>query len=256
MKPEPSTIANRDWRLQAITTLAQPFNSPWTGIHHPAGSPVWATAFAKHKGRLLQFPLPNPAAMYMSLALRATTEASAGLTQISSHPFPKSAERTLSVPLSDEALFLDTLENLAASIIFSYSALEAFANSSIPDAYTYQRARDDRRCTETYSRDQIERNISLELKLHEILPSIYSVKSPKGTKTWTDFIWLKQLRDRLVHLKSEDWQSSGPDNSTTLLWSSLLHSKVPQAPAFAAAILRHYHKKDIPRWLAKLPAAK
>lgn len=89
-----------------------------------------------------------------------------------------------------------------ACIIFAYTALEAFANSQIPDDYVYIMNRSDKKCVEQYSKSQIERFISLDTKLGDILPEIMGLASPKGTSTWEKYLSLKKLRDEIIHCKS------------------------------------------------------
>ena len=45
---EDPKIANRDFRLQAITTLAEDWTSPYTGVTHPAGCEVVVTGSVKY----------------------------------------------------------------------------------------------------------------------------------------------------------------------------------------------------------------
>jgi hypothetical protein len=138
-------------------------------------------------------------------------------------------------------------------VIFAYTALEAFANESIPDDYKFERMRGDKKCTELYSKDQIERHLSLDTKLDEVLPVIRSVVTPKGTKTWEMYIWLKNLRDRFIHLKSSDWRKSAPESADEYVWTDLLSDQVLQAPSIALGIIEHYSLPDRPRWLKKIP---
>jgi hypothetical protein len=253
MTDERDVIAKRDWRLQAISTLAEDFVSPWTGLRHPAGSPVWATAFAKQNEELLQFALPNVAAMYLSIAQRALAQGASLLATVLGGPRRQTAEGTRIIAETSEAPFLDAIEYLSAGVIFSYSAVEAFANYSIPDTYVYERDREDDRCRETYTREQIERWLSLDVKLDKVLPQILSVSSPKGTGVWQEYAWLKELRDRLVHLKSADWRRSGPEEADGILWTRLLDTSVPRAAAIAARTIRHYLVGEPPRWMRRLP---
>ena len=68
MSNEHPNIANRDWRLQAITTLAEDFKSPFTGKLYKAGAAVEVTGYIKYKKDLVCIPVPNPVAIYLSLA--------------------------------------------------------------------------------------------------------------------------------------------------------------------------------------------
>jgi len=253
MTEEPEAIAKRDWRLQAITTLASDFVSPSTGQRHPAGSPVVLSAFAKKDGALLQFPLPSVVAMYLSMSHRALSEGGTSLEAALAPPHHNVADGTMAIPESRETLFLSGMENLAAGVIFAYSAIEAFANHSIPDDYTYQRDRGDRRFREVYNKDQIERWLSLDTKLDQVLPEILSVTSPKGTKVWQEFTWLQEIRDRLVHTKSADWRKSGPEQAQGILWTQLLDHNVNSAISAASRTIMHYHKGPPERWMRKAP---
>ncbi len=250
MKDEHPSIANRDWRLYAVTTLEKDFKSPWTGILHKGGTPVCATAFAKQHKEILSFGAPTPPAMYLSLARKALKAAIEFFAQDTRNWRVKSTG--FDQVLSDfEPHFLDALENLVACIVFSYTALEAFANMMIPDDFNYERERSDQRFKEVYTREQIERFMSLDIKLHEILPKICSVRSPKGTKLWQDYVWLQELRDRCVHLKSSDWQHSSPEKVDEYVWTRLLSDRVRKAPQISFLLMRHYHPSEQLRWLNK-----
>jgi DNA-directed RNA polymerase beta' subunit len=243
-------IITRDWRIQAITTLATDFTSPWTKFVHKAGTPVVSIGFIKRTKNLLQMPVPNPCAMYISVANRAVKRASSLLSEIEGKYAPI-AHRKLAVTEVLETRFFDAIEEMVTCIIFSYSAIEAFANSSVPDDYKFRHAREDKRCDEIYNKLQIERNLPLEMKLDELLPPIYSVPSPKGTKVWNDFFWLKDMRDRFTHLKSSDWDKSSPEKAPNYIWTKLFESKVLRAPNISLSIINYYFKKQKPRWLIK-----
>ena len=70
----------------------------------------------------------------------------------------------------------DYIELIETSIVFSYTAIEAFSNISIPDDYKYEYKKNQKSKSEIYSKAEIERRISLKDKVSKILPKIYNVK--------------------------------------------------------------------------------
>lgn len=153
------------------------------------------------RGKILSFSKPNIAAMFLdySYVLWFTSQNS-----YIEHKFIKSTDQIdISIHEGlDEFQLFHILEQKMACIIFAYTALEAFANSQIPDDYVYMKNRSDKKCVEQYSKSQIERFISLDTKLGEILPEIMSLASPKGTSSWEKYLSLKKLRDEIIHCKS------------------------------------------------------
>jgi hypothetical protein len=82
---------------------------------------------------------------------------------------------------------------------------------------------------EIYDKSQVERHINLDDKISIILPSILEVKTPKGTAVWQEYIQLKKLRDRIIHMKSDDRKSTGPEENT--IWHELFKPIVPHRVA-------------------------
>ena len=65
------------------------------------------------------------------------------------------------------------------SAVFACTALEAFVNEQIPDTYTYIDS-SDRRFTRTFNKEQIERQLSLEAKIGDVIPAALGVPFPKA----------------------------------------------------------------------------
>ena len=82
---------------------------------------------------------------------------------------------------------------------------------------------------EIYDKSQVERHINLDDKISIIFPSILEVKTPKGTAVWQEYIQLKKLRDRIIHMKSDDRKSTGPEENT--IWYELFKPIVPHRVA-------------------------
>ena len=151
--------------------------------------------------------------------------------------------------------FFDCLQSLIAGVVFSYTAVEAFANSTIPDDFLFSIERDDKKCRETYSKDQIERHMSLDKKLDKVLPQVCSLTSPKGTKLWVQYNELKKMRDRLIHLKSADWEPSPPERAEDYVWTLLLAADTRQRVGYAFEIIWYFLPSEKPRWAVKFRGA-
>lgn len=70
----------------------------------------------------------------------------------------------------------DYIEYIQTAIVFGYTALETFANLSIPDEYTYVIQNSSKGTSEIYDKKAIERWLSLKVKLQQILREIYKTK--------------------------------------------------------------------------------
>ena len=118
--------------------------------------------------------------------------------------------------------------------------------------------------TQTLMRkDEMERELQLGLKLHQVLPPNFRCLSPKGTKVWEQYIDLERVRNRLVHLKTDDRQSRDLDEDT--IWKSLAGIAPPYRTA--KLLVDHYfagiaHVPGLsydelrpvrPRWHVKCP---
>lgn len=94
------------------------------------------------------------------------------------------------------------IEAFQTSIVFAYTALEAFANLSIPHDYVYRQENKAKGTVELFNKEAIERWLSLDLKLGEMLVEIYSTKQLKQQPTWSTFKILEDLRHDIIHQKS------------------------------------------------------
>lgn len=197
---------------------------------------------------ILGFGLPSSPGLFLSLALNYKKK----VDQINledcfdKHPAPQGTW-----PENHQKLF-DFFELMLGQIIFSYSALEAFANIKIPDDFIYRSKRSDKKFIEEYDKDQAERYVSLDAKLDKILPQVFKVKTPSGTKLWDNYQYLKKLRDRLIHLKSSDMTPSGPEVKT--IWGDLMRNKKTDFPKQVHDLMGHYISKvSGNRWFRKFP---
>lgn len=104
----------------------------------------------------------------------------------------------------DSHIAYDFIESIQVSIVFGYTAIETFANLSIPEEYKYQPGINHRGIEEIYNKSAIERWISLRDKLSIILPEIYNTIPIRKKRVWNDFIRFENLRHEIIHQKSID----------------------------------------------------
>ena len=100
------------------------------------------------------------------------------------------------------SLVCDYLENIQTSIVFGYTALEAFTNLSIPEDYTYTTGKNNKGISEIYDKKVIERWIPLKIKIKKILTKIYNTGKIENQKWWGQFSKLEKYRNEIIHQKS------------------------------------------------------
>ena len=207
-----------------------------------------AIAYTKEKvgDDTLNLILPSSPALFLNLALQARRQVmeickDELFREVSDSKWPKNS-----------MVLIDFFEIMMTQIIFSYSAIEAFSNISIPDKYIYQKNKNSSRCTEVYDKDQIERYINLDEKLRKVLPNIFKVDSPTGTKEWNEYDVLQKLRDRIIHLKSSDTIPS--TKVTKTIWGDLIRHQNTDFPVQAHALIGHFLEKGKEhRWFKMFP---
>lgn len=195
---------------------------------------------------VVSFGLPSGPALFLHLAHRAysTIKDIEPLSLFDAHPQGI-------WPDNQKALF-DYLEQSIAHVVFSFTALEAFTNEVIPDGFTYsftvQRTGEKR----TYAKDEIERRINLDEKLGIVLPQVFSLKTPKGGTLWEKYKTIKKTRDRIIHLKSVDKRTSGPEDET--IWGTLLRIHNEPLCDHAHALIGYFEPAvQNRRYFAKYP---
>jgi hypothetical protein len=160
------------------------------------------------KKRIVSFGLPSGPALFLHLAHHAYSK----IRDID--PLSLFDEHPQGIwPDNQKALF-DFLEELISHVVFSFTALEAFANEVIPDKFTYTFVVERTGEKRTYGKDEIERRINLDEKLGIVLPKVFALTSPKGGSLWENYKTIKKARDRVIHLKSVDKRTSGPEDET------------------------------------------
>ena len=251
-------MSYRDYRYQGyqdITTLTEDRTSPNTGKTSEQGGAVIAAGMTQYDAkRVLSFPLPNVTAMCLDVAYTTWVESQYFLRDEKFLEFPKPHTPETTIRLTEDEIVFDLLQKRMIAIVFAYTALESFANESIPDHFIFRSKRRDKKCTEEYTKEQAER-LSLDVKLDEVLPIIFHLRSPKGDRIWNRYLFLKKLRDRIIHMKSKDRRSSLPGEEN--IWNELLDQSYPNVAIEAKEIIGYYlnsiDEKDKPRWYLVFP---
>lgn len=240
------TIDSVDWRIDTVAALTAPFVSPWTGETAPVGSLIKKVTTARlNKKQTLTISIPNASALFLNIARKAYAEAQ----QIRLENVTGRARDT-SISLEDPTAFA-YLEHMFEAVVCSHTAVEAYVNELLPADRLYER-KSKQGALETLSKDEIERRAPLIEKVSTFLPQALGVRSPKGVhRAYSDLQGLIKVRDRLIHMKSIDRKSSGPDVDT--IWHRLLVCESPIDQAMA--VIKYFAPMGDarPRWLAKMP---
>jgi len=151
------------------------------------------------KGKEFSFRTPNNISICLNVVSREYEMAKKIYFELI---YPKLATGKSKIIFEDAELekLYDYFEHLQTSLIFIYTAVEAFANVAIPEAFTYERLKDKK--TETWGKERIERWLSTTEKICEILPVVLEVDSPKTESFWNNFKKLVEIRNNIIHQKT------------------------------------------------------
>lgn len=235
-------INKGDWRLQTTTHLAKDWTNPWTGILVPQGTRITLSSVIQlTKTKLLTVPIPNATASMLNAATIAHENAQR--VRIDSN-IDKSLKKEVSFRSETDAL--DYIERKIEAIVLSFSAIEAFTNETIPADFVYASHKNGKLLLEAANKPAIERHLSTDDKLNLVLPEVLQCKSPKGTRCWEDYKHLKSARDRIIHMKTEDRKSSGPEIDT--VWKAIVLSPAPHLAAKSIIDYFVAHINPRPQW--------
>lgn len=235
-------IDKGDWRLQTTTHLAEDWVSPWTGVKSHKGTRITVVSVVQlTKKKLLTVPIPNATATMLNAA--AIAYDNARRLRVGSD-IDKTLKKEVSFHSEKDAL--DYIERMIEAIVLAFSAIEAFANESIPADFVYARHKRSKVLLEAANKETIERYSTIDEKLTSVLPEVLGCTSPKGMRCWQDYKQLKDARDRIIHMKTEDRKSSGPDLDT--VWKAIILTPAPHLAA--KEIIDHFVKamKSRPQW--------
>ncbi len=198
------------------------------------------------KRTIVDFGLPSGTALFLSLARRSFDS----IRECNPRTF---FERWLDrlVPKNHSALF-DYFERYISHIVFTFTALEAFANLTIPNDFHYPK-KNREGTTTMLGKTDIERQINLDEKLNKVLPLALGVRTP-NQKLRDHYRQIKTMRDRIIHLKTADRMPRGCELES--VWGVMLRNYKEPFCDHAHAIMCHYVPKSSRTWLDQYPYVK
>ena len=161
--------------------------------------------FNKRKDIKIDYFIPNNIAILLSISSTSFSE-SKKIYNEHLNPYNKKNEKEIHIDnkkylIGKSKIVCNYLEKIQISIVFGYTAVEAFANISIPDKYEFK-YKDNKGIIHSYDKEAIERWLSLREKISKILTAIYKTKKIENSNFWTDFVKLEEYRNNIIHQKS------------------------------------------------------
>ncbi|MBA7508712.1 hypothetical protein ES705_00644 [subsurface metagenome] len=229
-------IEDFDWRLQAITTISKESVSPY-GTVLKKGEPIVKVHPVKINDKSTVIYTPNATAMFLNLSYKFYNQA-IKIFNLSTLLQKKS---------QNEKRCFNSIEYYMASIIFAYTSLESFTNECIPDSYIYKKK--IKGVLKTFNRDKIQRKISLQEKMKFILSKIKKVNFNEENPLWADYQSLKNIRNRIIHMKTIDILYNRKDNFYDTIWNEILNNGKPiNYSKVAKEVIKFFLKNKKPRW--------
>jgi len=252
---EPPSVDKLDWRLQAATWVVKDARL-LGGLEVKKGDPLVKYIETSHKKDYYGFGVLNPTSLFLNSSYLCYKEAEKKFNTMP-YKLVKGVKQ-----INDYGHMAVFYELIFTSVVLAFTALEAFANEYIPDNYIYERTR--KGLKEKLNKVEIERNVSLDEKLSHILTKTMNVKFSNQSTRWNKYKILKNTRDRIIHMKSNDreYKTEKPYSlkrlrSSRNIWNTLTSKDLFNGHAIAFDIIRHFMKglkeDKKPRWYKKYP---
>lgn len=178
----------------------------------------------------INLSLPNEVGLSLNVFTKARDEAESLLKKLK-----KDIKNNKDFYGENVSLFYDYIEQIQIASIFSYKAVEAFCNATIPNDFVYKKT-NSKGIQEIYEISQIEKWIPTSEKLTEIIPTILNCESPKQLKYWSMFKELEVLRNEIIHSKKKN----SVENTQKMLSKNILDTLNS-----SIYILNHFIQKDV-----------
>ncbi|MBI4948201.1 hypothetical protein HY844_01420 [Candidatus Berkelbacteria bacterium] len=196
----------------------------------PTGSGTVSIATSEKMGNIISFGLPSSPALFLHLSYKAYSK----IRNI--NPTDLFNYHPQGYWPDDHGQLFDFFENFIEHIVFAQTALEAFANEVIPFSFVFECKING--VKKMYVKDELERWVTLDEKLSTLLPKALNCSTIKGLTQWNKYKEIKDIRDRVIHLKMVDHQSSGSEVKT--LWGVMLKNHAKPYCDYAHEIMGHY----------------
>lgn len=242
-----------DWRIEVVMQLAEDVPPAYLGgPSHKAGAPVYLTSVKHQEYNTIGFAAPGATAMAINIACKSSKEAVRFRSILTFVDVVTPTGIGKAVNNDDLPNLYDFFEYCMSAVTFSFHAIETFANWEIgrrvkgPLKVIIEKEEIE------MSAYEIQRKLSTADKIDKVLPNIFNLSSPKGTKVWEDFKKLKIVRDSTVHLKlSKEKIKSSIDRES--LFFHFLNSPADQFPRYAYNVISYFLSNKVrPRWFNKL----
>lgn len=241
-----------DWRIKAVTTLASDIPEAYPGgPSHKLGTPIYLTSLTQHEDyNTVGFITPSAIAMAFNIAVESSKKAIQLRETLALKDVITPHGKGKTIAHENLAHLYNYFEYCMSSIIFSFQSIESFSNCEIvsPLNLTIKKKQ------AILSAYDIQRNLSTDDKIDKVLPIIFQVKTPKGTKIWDDFIELKNIRDSTIHLKSTK-NVTQDSIDTESLFFHFFNNTPTLFPKSAYNIIAYFiinSNRSKPRWFLKL----
>lgn len=233
---EHPNLKKEDWRLEAVGTIIKG-KSPYTGKDYAEGDVIKKYIPVSFKKGSIGFGLPNPTALFLNSAYDHMLKAK---FQFDSLPIEKKKKQNQVVTNENE--IFDYFEYLMVSIILSYTAIESFTNEYIPEDYTFEQEVNNQK--KILTKDEIIW-LPLDIRILEILPIIFTTKLTRRQNVWREYKILKNLRDRIIHMRSKDLYPPTKEKNIPIklmksyvtIWNSLINYPVFNGPKIAVDLI-------------------
>ena len=207
--PKP-TLQSIDWRTRVATTLTKDVPPTSSGAPaHKAGSIVRQVTVTKgNDGQYFDFVTPSASAMSLAIALENAERATVCRERIAFSDVVTPFGPGKSVTDESISELYEYFQSYFAAVVFSFLALEVFANEVISQ-HPKKTVKTDRgscgKKREVELRaEQLESKSSTEEKLAVVLPTILGTATPRGRAPWEAFKELQRARNEVMHLKAKD----------------------------------------------------
>lgn len=145
---------------------------------------------------------------------------------------------------------LDCLSELAAAVLFSFTAVESLANhaiESLPDdtVVTLRKGRQ-------LPKAELVANVGIDEKLKRIVPLADGGKDVASTAVWQRYRALKFLRDELVHVKARGYD---PDPNVRTAYDRLMVGEGDRCVEDAQAVIEGAFPASLPQHVLAALAA-
>jgi len=240
-----------DWRIQAavVTASDTPATSPG-GPSHPAGSTLILTSIAPSpEGIQYAFPTPSTTALALNIAASAVRIATRLKSDLKFSGIPGPPAPAQHRIVMQPELAFDYFEQCFIALMFSIQALEAYCNYKVAYMLNKDFPIERRNKPVLLSPTEVQRNLSLDEKLGEVLPRLLNLATPKGGSVWKNYIDIRRLRDDIVHIKSHHQWTSFPGDFQKSPYTWCVHQPPSSILLPGIEMLQYFASDHELKWL-------